>query len=283
MIHRTAAESLELLAAFERQHGRLPKSTATDPEEKRLAGFMLVSLRQQSRHGTLAPALRERAALIPGALDFEPREDQDNLLEELAAFVAEHGHRPRHPGKKVPAREMTLRHWVNNHAVGDPAAKSPRRRARHEAIEAILAPVPSYAAKLFNDRLAAAEQFIEDHGHRPPMKETLWLSHYLKGEFDLNTVGGPRSRRDIFTAARLRAVLEAPSPLEYRWDATFSDLVRFTEVHGTLPVRREQGPLYTWLTVQRRDYKAGKLSADRTEKLIDLGAIRVPATGRRAA
>ena len=283
MSHRTAAESLELLAAFERQNGRLPKSTATAPEEKRLAGFMLVTLRQQSRHGTLAPALRERAALIPGALDFEPREDQDDLLEELAAFVAEHGHRPRHPGPKVPARELTLRYWVNNHAAGDPAAKGPRQRVRHEAIEAILAPAPSYAAKRFNDRLAAAEQFIEDHGHRPPVKETVWLSHYLSGEFDLDTTGGPRSRRDVFTAARLRAVLDAPSSLEHRWDTTFDDLARFTEVHGSLPVRREQGPLYTWLTVQRRDYRAGKLTDDRADKLIALGAIRIPAAARLAA
>lgn len=283
MSHRTAAESLELLAAFERGISRLPKSTATDPEEKRLAGFMLVTLRQQSRHGTLSPALRERAALIPGALDFEPREDQDDLLEELAAFVAEHGHRPRHPGKKVPARELTLRYWVNNHAVGDPTAKGPRQRARHEAIEAILAPAPSYAAKRFNDRLAAAEQFVENHGHRPPVKETVWLSHYLKGEFDLDTAGGPRSRRDVFTSARLRAVLEAPSSLEHRWDTTFEDLSRFAEAHGALPVRREQGPLYTWLTVQRRYYKAGKLSADRTGKLIELGAIRLPEPTRAAA
>lgn len=283
MSHRTAAESLELLAAFERQNGRLPKSTATDPGEKRLAGFMLVTLRQQSRHGTLSPALRERAALIPGALDFEPREDQDDLLEELAAFVDEHGHRPRHPGKKVPARELTLRYWVNNHAVGDPAAKGPRQRARHEAIEAILAPAPSYAAKRFNDRLAAAEQFVEDHGHRPPVKETVWLSHYLKGEFDLDTAGGPRSRRDVFTAARLRAVLEAPSSLEHRWDTTFEDLAWFTEVYGSLPVRREQGPLFTWLTVQRREYRAGKLTGDRAEKLIRLGAIRQPARALAAA
>lgn len=273
MSHRTAAESLELLAAFERQHGRLPKSTATDPEEKRLAGFMLVTLRQQSRHGSLAPALRERAALIPGALDFEPREDQDDLLEELADFVAGHGHRPRHPGKKVPARELTLRYWVNNHAAGDPKSKGPRQRARHEAIEAILAPAPSYAAKQFNDRLAAAEQFVKDHGHRPPVKETVWLSHYLKGEFDLNTVGGPRSRRDVFTAARLRAVLDAPSSLEHRWDITFEDLVRFTEVHGGLPVRREQGPLYTWLTIQRREYRRGTLSPEREATLRTLAGV----------
>jgi hypothetical protein len=283
MSHRTAAESLGLLAAFERDHGRLPKSTATDPEEKRLAGFMFVTLRQQSRHGTLAPALRDRAALIPGALDFEPREDQDDLLEELSAFVAEHGHRPRHPGKKVPARELTLRYWVNNHAVGDPATKGPLQRARHEAIEAVLAAAPSYAAKMFNDRLAAAEQFVEDHGHRPPVKETAWLSHYLTGEFDLNTAGGPRSRRDVFTAARLKAVLSAPSPLEHRWDTAFEDLVQFTEACGALPVRREQGPLYTWLTVQRRDYRAGKLSRERADKLIGLGAIRVPAPARIAA
>jgi hypothetical protein len=178
---------------------------------------------------------------------------------------------------------LTLRYWVNNHAAGDPTAKGPRQRARHQAIDTILAPAPSYAAKRFNDRLAAAEHFVEDHGYRPPVKETAWLSHYLRGEFDLDSSGGPRSRRDVFTAARLRAVLNAPSPLEYRWDTTFEDLVRFTEVYGSLPVRREQGPLYTWLTVQRRDYRAGKLSDDRAEKLIELGAIRHPVPARRAA
>lgn len=276
MSHRTAAESLELLAAFERAHRRLPKSTATDPEEKRLAGFMLVTLRQQSRHGTLAPALRERAALIPGALDFEPRGDQDDVLEELAAFITEHGHRPRHPGKRVPPRELTLRYWVNNHTVGNPEAKGPRQLARHRAIEAILAPAPSYAAKQFNDRLAAAEQFVEDHGHRPPVKETVWLGHYLKGEFDLDTAGGPRSRRDVFTAARLRAVLAAPSSLEHRWDMAFEDLARFAEVYGALPAHREQGPLHTWLTAQRLAVQRRTLPAARIERLLTLpGALPV--------
>lgn len=272
MSHRTAGESLDLLTAFEQTHGRMPKSTATEPEEKRLASF-LATLRQQSRRGTLSLDIRARVESIPGALDFEPREDQDDLLEELAAFVAEQGHRPRHPGPRVPARELTLRYWVNNHSAGTPSAKGSRQRARHEAILAILAPVPSYAAKQFEDRLAAAEQFVEDNGHRPPLKETAWLSHYLNGRLPLKAPAGPRARRNDFSAARLKRVMSAPSPLEHRWSVTFDELAWFTDMYGGLPVRRDQGPLYTWLTAQRRAYREGLLTAERVATLRTLPGV----------
>lgn len=267
---RSATESLEALAAFHTEHGRLPKTTATDPEEKRLATFLFCAIRPQERRGTLRVDLRELAARVPGALECRTT---DGNLANLIEFIRIHGHQPRHSRNGVPSGEVRLRAWISNSTVGDPAAKTPELRARHEAVLAALDGAPGYAMKQFEDRLAVAEQYVKDHGHRPPRDDMSWLSNYRQGIFPLEAHSGPRSRRNQLTAARLKAVLAAPGYLEYRWNEQFDELVRYVNTNGGLPTNWDQDPIYSWLAVQRRAYRRGLLPPDRETILRTLPGI----------
>lgn len=276
--HRTAVQSLEALAAFHSEHGRLPKTTATDRDEKRLADFLFCSIRPQVRRGTLREDLRELASQIPGVLEYRTAE---GTMEELRDFIKVHGHQPRHSRNGIPADEVRLRAWISNNTAGDPATKTPELRSRHEAVLAALDGVPGYAVKLFEERLAVAEQYVKDHGHRPPRSDMAWLSNYLQGIFPLDAHSGPRSRRNELSAARLKAVLAAPGALEHRWHEQFEELGRYVESRGALPTGWDQDPIYSWLAVQRRAHRRGTLTADRETILRTLPGI-LPAAAELA-
>lgn len=270
---RTAAETLELLARFQTEHGRLPKSTATDPDEKYLANFLFATLRRKEKLGTLKPALRERAAGIPGALDLDTHPDQERVLAELEAFIRTHGHTPRHTRRGVPDEEIRLRAWISNNVYLDPSAKTPRLRARHEAILSLLAGVPSFAEKDLDDRIAAAEQFVRDHGYRPSGRDMPWFKDYVHGTYSLDGPYSAHSRLNDIRAARLKAVIANPSQVDYRWRRNFEELSRYAEAHaGSLPASWDE-PLFSWLTVQRREHRRGKLSPERETALRTLAGV----------
>jgi hypothetical protein len=269
---RTAAETLKLLDQFRQEQGRLPKSTATEPSEKYLANF-LFSMRQQERRGTLNPALRERAVLIPGALALDTHPDQDAVLAELRSFVREHGHTPRHSRNGVPSGEVRLRTWISNNVYVDPDLKSPRLRARHEAIVAVLAGVPSFAEKDLDDRISLAEEFIRDRGYRPSGRDMSWLKDYVHGTYALEGPHSAYSRLNDIRAARLKAIIASPTPVEFRWRRNFEELADYAASRGgSLPTGWDE-PLFSWLTVQRREHRRGKLSAEREAVLRTLPGI----------
>jgi hypothetical protein len=270
---RTAAETLELLDQFQQTHGRLPKSNATDAEEKHLANFMFATLRRREKRGTLKPAIRERAARIPGALALDTHPDQDGVLADLKVFVKEHGHAPRHTRNGVPPEEIRLRIWISNNVCADPGAKTPRLRARHEAILALLAGVPSYAEKDLDDRIAAAEQFIRDHGYRPSGRDMSWLNDYIYGTYSIEGPYGARSMLNDIRAGRLKAIIAAPNAGDYRWRRNFEELSRYAEARaGSLPTNWDE-PLFSWLTKQRSQYRRGKLSPEREATLHTLPSV----------
>lgn len=270
---RTAAEALEELAVFRRDHGRLPKSTATDAAEKYLANFLFTTVRQGERRGTLDPAIRERAALIPGVLALDTHPDQDSLLLELESFIKDTGHAPRHSRHNVPVQEVRLRAWISNNAYGDPSRKTPRLRARHEAILTLLADAPSYAGKNLDDRIALAEQFVRDHRHRPSGRDMPWLTDYVHGVYPLQGPYGTGSRLDEFRAARIKAIVAYPSLVEFRWNGNFNGLTAYASGHGgSLPGNWSE-PYFAWLTVQRREYRRGKLGPERERILRGLPGV----------
>ncbi|ACL42265.1 helicase-associated (plasmid) [Pseudarthrobacter chlorophenolicus A6] len=270
---RTAAETLEELDRFQQAHGRLPKSNATDPAEKYLANFLFTTLRQKERRGTLKPELRERAAGIPGALKLDTHPDQDALLDELRDFIQVNGYAPRHSRKGVPAREVQLRAWVSNNLYLDPARKSPRLRARHEAISALLATAPSYAEKDLDDRIALAEEFVRENGYRPSSRAMSWLKDYVHGTYHLDGPFGTGSRLNDIRAARIKAILAYPSIVEYSWNRNFDQLKDYASRHdGALPGNWSH-PLFSWLTVQRRQYRRGRLSPERVSTLRTLPGV----------
>ena len=270
---RTAAEALDLLDQFRQEHGRLPKSTATDPEEKYLANFLFCALRRQEKRGTLKPAVRERASRIPGALALDTHPDQDAVLEELKLFVKEHGHTPRHTRDGVPPHEVRLRAWISNNVYRDPGLKSPRLRARHENILAVLAGVPSYAGKDLDDRIALAEQFVRDHGYRPSGRDMPWLKDYVHGIHPLEGPYSAHSRLNDLRVARLKAIIASPSLADFRWSRNFEALTAYAASHeGSLPNSWDDH-IFSWLTVQRREHRRGRMSPEREAILRTLPGV----------
>lgn len=270
---RTAAQSLEELDRFQKAHGRLPKSNTTDPAEKYLANFLFTTLRQKERRGTLKPEIRERAAAIPGALNLDTHPDQDALLDELRDFIQDNGHAPRHTRSGVPAREIRLRAWVSNNLYLDPAKKTPRLRARHEAIAALLTTAPSYAEKALDDRIALAEEFVRKNGYRPSGRNMSWLTEYAQGHYPLDGPFGAGSRLNDIRAARIKAIIAYPNAIDFRWNENFKELTSYASAHhGALPVGWDD-PLFSWLTVQRRQYRRGKLSPERESSLRTIHGV----------
>lgn len=279
---RTAAETLELLDRFRQEQGRLPKSTATDPHEKYLAGFLFSTLRRQERSGSLNPVLRERAAKIPSALALDTHPDQNRVLSELDAFIQKHGHTPRHSRRGVPVQEVRLRAWISNNLYTDPAKKSPRLRARHHAILSLLAGVPSFAEKDLDDRIGLAEQFVRAHGYRPSGRDMSWLKDYVHGTYLLEGPHSTHSRLNDIRAARLKSIIASPSLADFRWTRNFNDLAAYAASQaGSLPASWDE-PLFPWLTVQRRAFRRGKLSPEREATLRTLPGV-LPQTRELAA
>ena len=60
-----------------------------------------------------------------------------------------------------------------------------------------------------------------------------------------------------------------------RWNTSYRLVKRYIEKHAGLPKRmdvsEEAGSIYQWISNQKQYFKAGQLSAERAEKLLDLG------------
>jgi hypothetical protein len=85
-------------------------------------------------------------------------------------------------------------------------------------------------------------------------------------------------------AARLKAVLACPNLVEYRWRWNFAALASYASAHGgDLPTSWDQS-IFTWLTVQRREYRKGKLNAERESILRTLPGVlpKLPALAEAA-
>lgn len=270
----TMEDRLQELDTFFQEHGRLPrKSNQADEPELRLAGFLIHQLRPAIRNETLHDELLARAQQIPGVADIRLVLDQEMILEQLTRYAQEHGHLPPRSGGN--SEEQRLAAWMANNSRGVAEAKTPNLRARHEAILALVERFPNKMAANFEQSLINAEEFVIKNGHRPST-----------GNAGANWLAGARKQLDDGTLSesqkdRLRAVLGAPSKLDYEWEQNFLQLRQYASSHdGRLPGTWGEGKVFSWLTVQRRQFRAGKLSAGRLAKLLTIEGVIPQTTGR---
>ena len=59
--------------------------------------------------------------------------------------------------------------------------------------------------------------------------------------------------------------------LDERWDARFNELLKYKAKHGDCNIPLRQGLLGSWVSIQRREYKNGKISQDRIDRLDGIG------------
>lgn len=265
------------LAEFHAAHGRLPRTTAKDPAEARLAKYLVQGLRSSIRQGTISADRLERARLIPGAADIRLVPDQDAMLEKLRGWVDRHGMMPVNSVSAGP-EEVKLAVWAANTSAGDPEAKSPRRRERHLAVAALQAVRPVKVPASVG-HLDGLERFCAEAGHLPRgTGDEKHLAFRLADLVRLNESGA----LDRFTAERLRRVLRYPSWNDYQWEASLKALKSFTAANGSLPSNPSHGRIYTWLTVQRRTWRRGSMPDSRIELLAEIPGV-LPVQARQAA
>lgn len=271
---RMSRDRISELEAFWAANARLPRRSTTDPEENSLSTFLVMDLRSRIRRNRITPEDLARLQNIPGAVNIRSVPDQEKMLEDLRAYVARHHLMPGPDGTEE-TRKLTR--WVTNNTRGNPDTKSAALRARHLAIEDLRAStVPRYTSRAL-ERLAAAERFCTVHGHRPGTASDLPESERLLADW-LNRRIAAGTNDDI-TARRLTALAAFPSRRDAGWLEHLQALEAFLAETGSLPSAWEQEH-FSWLTVQRRDYRAGILPE---WKVAELSRVPGIISGRKHA
>lgn len=266
-------DRLGQLAEFHAGHGRLPKTTSPDPAERSLGFYLVHNLRVSIRTGRISAERLARARAIPGVTSLRPVPDQLQMLDQLRAYVAEHGHLPVRSTRNTDG-ERRLSDWVRNNLAGDPETKSAARRERHLAIQSVAAAaVPRSASKLTD-----IEAYCAAHGHLPSKSADQRLNSALASCRRRQAEG----RLDQVSAQRLKRILRYPSLPEHRWAGNLEQIRLFVNEHGRLPTGPADGRIYTWLAVQRRENRRGSLSDERAGLLAGIPGI-LPESVRRAA
>lgn len=271
----STSDRIGMIADFHARHGRLPISTApAGSEERELADVLIQGIRPKIGKGTLRAEDLAALSRIPGAAVVRPVPDQDGTLAELTAYVERHGHMPPKGGSGTPD-ENRLANWWRNNTRGTPESKTPQLRSRHEALLKLEATYPAKADVIFAANLRKAEAFLAATGYRPSTTPRTaaedrtvasWLARYLAAD----PANLPEDHR-----LRLQALAAAPTRVEFEWEANLAAVAAYAAAHaGRLPSSWSEDPLFSWLTIQRRAFRGGKLSQARLEKLLTVpGAI----------
>lgn len=270
----TTADRIKMIAAFHKEHGRLPLSTAPKgSHERELADALIQGIRPRLARGAIRAEDLAALSRIPGAAAVRTVPDQDDTLAELTAYAEHQGHMPPKGGCGTP-EENRLANWWRNNTRGTPESKTAKLRARHEALLELEAKYPSKAGTIFETSLRQAEAFVAATGHLPSTgskasteerKLAGWVARYLAAEpADL-----PEELR-----SRLRALATVPTRVEFEWDANLAAVAAYAAAHaGRLPSNWYEDPLFSWLTVQRRAYRGGKMSEARLQKLLTVPGV----------
>nr|WP_269779755.1 helicase associated domain-containing protein [Mycobacterium intracellulare] len=195
------------------------------------------------------------------------------MLDELVAFIAEHGH-ARIPNDYRTANGRFPGRWLNEQRKAHRANTLDDERAAQLA--ALLGPrwaTPHDAA--WDIMFAALTRFVAQHGHaRVPQK------HVCGDGTRLGTwVGNQRTlhldnRFDPARAARLEALpgWTWRDSRAHRWERSFTALTQFVAEHGhaRVPLAHidEAGRrLGNWVMQQRHDQQDNRLDPDRAARL----------------
>lgn len=276
---------IDRLASFVETNGRLPKSTAADgSEEKVLARYLIHRLRPCLKDGTLPAGHASRAARIPGATLFRYVPDQDDKLDELRTFIADHGYLPRQtPNAAGP--ERALAQWVNNTRLKpDAGARAPETAARLQAFKELTAGVPTYRTFQTLGILTDIEAYVAGHGTLPPPRSDGRADPRYAWLQNRRLHGDAQDYGDL--EPRITALLTLPGRIDSSWDARFAELVAYVETRGKLPTGFHDGQIYNWLRTQRARYRQGLLTAEREASLRTIAGIlpkRGPGRPRRPA
>jgi hypothetical protein len=189
----------------------------------------------------------------------------DKMYGRLVAYFKEHGNAnvPQHYGK-----DKQLGNWV--HKLREPVRKDRLGAHRLALLDALGFVWSAYDAQWdeMYDQLAS---YYKENGHtkiptnHPNQKLYRWANTQRR-ETDLT----PERK------ARLDQLDFRWSRMETRWEQFFSELVEYGKEHGDVNILHTKDKLLiSWVKTQRRKKRQGLLSAERIEKLEQIGLIWV--------
>uniref|UniRef100_UPI00214BFF36 helicase associated domain-containing protein n=1 Tax=Chlamydia suis TaxID=83559 RepID=UPI00214BFF36 len=254
------------LKRFREEHGHC-KVPHRYPQNPQLASWVR-NQRTDFKEGKLAEDRVARLEEIGFVWDVLKEVWEENFLE-LKRFREEHGH------CKVPTRypqNPFLGVWVSHQRAGFKEGKlSEDKIARLKELGFVW----DVFEEVWEKNFLELQRFREEHGHckvpqRYPQNPDLgsWASVQRK-TFKSSELSEDR-------IARLEEIGFVWDVTEEAWEKNFLELKRFQEEHGhcKVPQRYPQNPdLGSWVSTQRVDFKKGKLSEDKIERLEELGFV----------
>ena len=177
--------------------------------------------------------------------------------DELAKYKAKHG------DTNVPQSQGSLGNWVKTQHQ---AYK--KDRLSLERIEKLEGLGFNWRGILptWNERLGELAKYKVKHGNTnvPQSQGSLgnWVmtqrAQYNKGKL---------------SKERVQKLDDLGFVWKYTWDERLGELAKYKAEQGNTNVPQSQGSLGNWVITQRTQYKKGKLSKERVQKLDDLGFV----------
>jgi superfamily II DNA or RNA helicase len=184
----------------------------------------------------------------------------DEMYGRLVVYFKAHGH------SNVPQhyKDKQLGNWVKK-LRGRRDRLNPARVALLERLRFVWDALDEKWDEMY-DQLAA---FYRANGHtniptnHPNQKLLRWMATQRR-----------ETNLTLERKSRLNQLRFVWSRVEHRWEDLFNRLVAYKRDHGDVnTLHRADRALSTWVRAQRREKKQGLLSADRLEKLEQIGLV----------
>jgi hypothetical protein len=254
------------LVAYKSEHGDTNVPQGWVPN-KQLATWVN---RQRHKRASMAPALHQRLHTIDFAWDPEDAAWEQRFAE-LVAYKEQHGNTivPRSfEGVllRLEAKNTPLAMWVSRqrHKMERLTAA---RRQRLDDIGFAWDPEDA----VWEQRFAELVAYKEQHGNTIVPRP--WAANPQLGTW----VNWQRQKMESLTAARRQRLDDigfAWNPDDKLWERRFAELVAYKEQHGNTNVPRKWAAnkqLGTWARTQMQRRNNDSMSADRHQKLEDVG------------
>ena len=200
----------------------------------------------------------------------------ETRFDELARYKTEHG------DCNVPRGHGKLGTWVNNQRKAYTAGSLAQDRVdRLNSIGFKWALGAGRRDGQWNARFKELLDYRSEHGDcnvprsQAPLRK--WVSHQRQ-QYKKCKLSQDRIDRLISIGFKWTQKEVAPT---VPWETRFDELVEYKAKHGDCNVPQRQGKLGTWVRAQRQQYKKGKLSQDRIDRLNSIGFDWTPPMGSR--
>ncbi|BDX35299.1 hypothetical protein TUM20985_58460 [Mycobacterium antarcticum] len=262
---------LSQMLKYLKEHGNTLIPAATDYHGYPLGDWAAIQ-RRDARAGKLGEARREKLDAIPGWVWGLEEERWENGFRHLQQYIDERGDsRVKQPHKSND--DFRLGAWVNFQRTRYAQGKLESDRVER------LAALPGWVWTALESRWEEAFEKLRQFG-RENSHVVIPIDYPADDDgFNLRTwYANQRAKFPRLSADRQERLRALPGwgtvTNEGKWEFGFHQLLAYVRAFGDAKVERsyivDDFPLGTWAMTQRLEFKKGKLSPDRAERLAAL-------------